>query len=155
MEIRKRTRSTPSKTLDEEIGYGKPPAHRQFKPGQSGNPKGRPRRSTSAGAELLKSLRTEMPVTIDGERKEMRRDRALYEGLVRDALKGDNAARRLVIPEMRRAAEAETLSESGVVSALVAGPADDEILKRYQQELFEEFKKKQRKAKPSNDETGQ
>ena len=23
------------------VGYGKPPAHTQFKPGQSGNPKGR------------------------------------------------------------------------------------------------------------------
>ena len=26
-----------------EVGYGKPPVHTQFKPGQSGNPKGRPK----------------------------------------------------------------------------------------------------------------
>ena len=26
-----------------EVGYGKPPAKNRFKPGQSGNPKGRPR----------------------------------------------------------------------------------------------------------------
>jgi hypothetical protein len=155
MEYRKRTRSTPPKVLDGEIGYRRPPAHGRFKPGQSGNPKGRPRRPTTAAAELLKSLRAEMPVTIDGKRKKMRRDRALYEGLVRDALKGDNAARRLVIPEMRRAAEAEAPVESAAVPAVVAGPADDEILKRYRQELFEEFKKKQRKAKPANDETDQ
>src|SRR5215213_6143909 len=28
-----------------EVGYRKPPRHTQFKPGQSGNPKGRPRQS--------------------------------------------------------------------------------------------------------------
>jgi len=28
---------------DYEVGYGKPPKHGQFKPGQSGNPKGRPK----------------------------------------------------------------------------------------------------------------
>jgi hypothetical protein len=27
-----------------EVGYGRPPVHAQFKPGQSGNPKGRPKR---------------------------------------------------------------------------------------------------------------
>lgn len=26
---------------DEDVGYGKPPRRHQFKPGQSGNPKGR------------------------------------------------------------------------------------------------------------------
>ena len=30
-------------STDDQIGYGKPPKHSQFKPGQSGNPKGRPR----------------------------------------------------------------------------------------------------------------
>src|SRR4051794_31141733 len=28
-----------------EVGYGKPPAHSRFKPGRSGNPRGRPRGS--------------------------------------------------------------------------------------------------------------
>lgn len=27
------------------VGYGKPPLHTRFKPGQSGNPRGRPRRA--------------------------------------------------------------------------------------------------------------
>ena len=30
---------------DDSIGYGKPPMHTRFKPGQSGNVKGRPRGS--------------------------------------------------------------------------------------------------------------
>ncbi len=27
---------------DEEVGFGRPPKQHQFKPGQSGNPRGRP-----------------------------------------------------------------------------------------------------------------
>ena len=37
---------------DYEVGYGKPPTHRQFKPGQSGNPKGRPKRYQSTVSVL-------------------------------------------------------------------------------------------------------
>jgi hypothetical protein len=33
----------PSKNLDYEVGYGKPPVATRFKPGSSGNPRGRPR----------------------------------------------------------------------------------------------------------------
>lgn len=32
---------------DYEVGYGKPPKHSQFKPGQSGNPEGRPAKPPS------------------------------------------------------------------------------------------------------------
>ena len=60
-----------------EVGYGKPPAHSRFRPGQSGNPRGRPRgarnRPTLPGPreEKLKTLIMEeayRPVTVkDGD----------------------------------------------------------------------------------------
>jgi hypothetical protein len=37
---------------DYEVGYAKPPARTRFKPGQSGNPKGRPRGSKNARPSL-------------------------------------------------------------------------------------------------------
>jgi hypothetical protein len=40
---------------DHEIGYRKPPKHSRFKPGTSGNPKGRPRRKPSGAAEVIKN----------------------------------------------------------------------------------------------------
>ena len=37
---------------DYEVGYGKPPKHTRFKPGQSGNPLGRPNGTKSAASRL-------------------------------------------------------------------------------------------------------
>ena len=38
---------------DYAIGYGKPPASRRFKPGVSGNPRGRPRREPTELADII------------------------------------------------------------------------------------------------------
>lgn len=50
MTTRKRTPSPPSDD-DEAVGYGKPPKEHRFKPGQSGNPRGRKK-----GAQSNKSI---------------------------------------------------------------------------------------------------
>ena len=45
----KRVRLTRAvETSTGEVGYGKPPKHSQFKPGQSGNPQGRPKGSRNS-----------------------------------------------------------------------------------------------------------
>jgi len=41
---------------DEAIGYGRPPKATQFKPGQSGNPRGRPRKETGDQATAARVL---------------------------------------------------------------------------------------------------
>ena len=41
-----KTKEIPLKQGKNEVGYKKPPKERQFKPGQSGNPKGPPKRRT-------------------------------------------------------------------------------------------------------------
>jgi len=38
------------------IGFKKPPKHARFKPGQSGNPKGRPKKTDTMADVLQKSL---------------------------------------------------------------------------------------------------
>ena len=47
---------------DYEIGYGRPPKQTRFKPGQSGNPKGRPRGRKNVHTILEETLYR--PVTI-------------------------------------------------------------------------------------------
>ena len=49
------SKKEPSKA-DYEVGYGKPPQHTRFKPGQSGNARGRPRKSK----ELNKLIQAEL-----------------------------------------------------------------------------------------------
>ncbi len=51
-----------------EVGYGKPPRHSRFKPGQSGNPKGRKRGSKSTGT-LLREILDEKVVVREGNRE--------------------------------------------------------------------------------------
>ena len=41
---------------DYQIGYGRPPAASRFKPGQSGNACGRPRKSQAPGSTPASSL---------------------------------------------------------------------------------------------------
>jgi hypothetical protein len=61
-EDRRKVLSRRPATAAYEVGYGKPPVHSRFRPGQSGNPKGRPRGSRNRPAppalheERLKTL---------------------------------------------------------------------------------------------------
>ena len=49
---------------DDTVGYKKPPRHAQFKPGQSGNSKGRPKPSATFADVLQKQLRKNVTVTL-------------------------------------------------------------------------------------------
>lgn len=57
-------------TADYEVGYGKPPKHTRFKPGQSGNPKGRPKRAKGLNTLVRETLSQKVAVrTAAGHRK--------------------------------------------------------------------------------------
>jgi Family of unknown function (DUF5681) len=54
-----------------EIGYGKPPKAYDFQKGQSGNPRGRPRKPPATVAAMIeKSLMEPVPVAIDDSQRE-------------------------------------------------------------------------------------
>lgn len=39
-----------------KVGYGCPPKEHQFKPGQSGNPKGRPKKNNNFAEDVLEEM---------------------------------------------------------------------------------------------------
>lgn len=77
---------------DYEVGYGKPPRQSQFKPGLSGNPKGRPRGAKGLKRELREELDEWVTVTTEGRPKRIRKRRLILKALTAKAAKGNVAA---------------------------------------------------------------
>lgn len=79
---------------DEEypIGYKKPPTHTQFKKGQSGNPKGRPKGVLNVATALNKALAEKITVVENGRRKQVTKLHAAIVGMTNRAVKGDAKA---------------------------------------------------------------
>ena len=71
------------------VGYQKPPKHSQFKPGQSGNPQGRPKGLKNLATDLSEELNEKILVTESGQSIEVTKQRALIKTMIAKSLKGD------------------------------------------------------------------
>jgi len=95
--------SAPAKTseLAYKVGPGRPPKEHQFKPGQSGNPKGAKRKPKPMAPDLKAALECALhePITLtQGERKRtMSMAEAGIKQLVAQFVKGNHQARRDLI----------------------------------------------------------
>ena len=123
-----------------EVGYGRPPCQRQFKPGHSGNPKGRPRRDTSLPAILGRSLNELVTIRLNGRPKRIPLSEALIRKMLADATHGDHRAQAQILKlELFRtelAAEAEKQVEDVRRSADL--PEDEALLDHLKRQLLEE-----------------
>lgn len=72
-----------------DVGYGKPPRHSRFKPGRSGNPKGRPKGTRNLKTDLEQELGEKITVTEAGKAKRLTKQHAMVKTMVAKALKGD------------------------------------------------------------------
>jgi hypothetical protein len=74
------------------VGYGRPPVHTRFKPGQSGNPDGRRKISADVSLALRIALDEQVPITEGKTRRNVSKAKAFLVLLVHRALKGDMKA---------------------------------------------------------------
>jgi hypothetical protein len=72
-----------------KIGYGSPPQHSRFKPGQSGNPSGRAKGSQNFKTLFNKILNEEISLREGSDVKKLSKAEAIVRGVVIGALKGD------------------------------------------------------------------
>ncbi len=86
-----RRRNPPPKG-DYEVGYGRPPKRGRFKPGQSGNPKGRPKGRKNIHTILEETLFRLVTITENGRKRKAPAIEALFLSLLRKSLDGDMRA---------------------------------------------------------------
>jgi hypothetical protein len=81
----------------EKVGPGHPPRHTRFKPGQSGNPKGRPKGSKNFATILQQQLTKKITITVEGKPKRVTVQEVIARRLATDSMKGTTKAMELLI----------------------------------------------------------
>ncbi len=74
------------------VGYGRPPLDKQFKPGQSGNPKGRPKGTRNLRSALEKILTDSISIREGARVRKVTRLEAVLLTNIKKALEGDHKA---------------------------------------------------------------
>ena len=75
-----------------EVGYRRPPKRTQFKKGQSGNPKGRPKGARGLDTMIIEELKAKIIVSENGRSKKLKKAEAIVKQVVNKALTGDHKA---------------------------------------------------------------
>ena len=102
---------------NEKVGKSHPPKHTRWKPGQSGNPKGRPK-NTVYLSEMLREQLDQVPETIDGEPNTRTWRDLICDSILRAAVMGSQPA---ITKELLDRIE-------GKVTIPVGGTADNVII---------------------------
>jgi hypothetical protein len=105
----KKDNDGPEKKNDDdsyEVGYRKPSKGSQFKKGQSGNPKGRPKETPTLAAEVDKELKRKITVTENGQSHEVTKRKAVGKRIVNESLGGNLRVCRLAM-DLEKKAEIE------------------------------------------------
>jgi hypothetical protein len=83
------------------VGYCRPPLHTRFRPGKSGNPKGRPRGRKNLRTIVENGLKEPVKITVGDKTRIVSKAEALVLTWINAALQGDVKAAALVINLMR------------------------------------------------------
>lgn len=117
---------------DNACGYANPPKAHRFKPGQSGNPNGRPKGSKNMDKGIIEMMEETVSLKVNGEPMELSAGLAKFKVQQIKALKGDRLATELCFAKYERAlAKAEALDAGRTARALTgADKTSFEALKK-------------------------
>lgn len=83
-----------------EVGYGKTPKETRFKPGHSGNPRGRPKQSKNTISILKKELDERVSLREGDKQIILTKRQAMLRHLINKAVQGDTRAMFFVYQQM-------------------------------------------------------
>jgi Family of unknown function (DUF5681) len=109
------------------VGYGKPPHHTRFKPGQSGNPRGRPSGSKNLKTLLGDALNEPVVIADNGGRRRVSKREAIVTQLVNRSATADWRAVKILL-DILRDLEGQTDPASSEASAFTA--ADEKVIEQ-------------------------
>ena len=131
-----------SNGVDNKVGYRSPPKATRFKPGQSGNPRGRPRGTKNFKTDVQSALRARVRVNLDGKQKNVTSQEAILLRLCEQALgKGNLRAieRLLELGRIYNDEESIEPAEAGLAAE------DEEILRAHLERKFGKAESKKTK----------
>jgi len=99
---------------DYEVGYKKPPKATQFKKGQSGNRRGRPKGTKNLKADLLEEMQEQIRVREGNREKKISKQRGIVKNLAAQAFKGNVRAANTLLGYVYRLTHADATTEPAV-----------------------------------------
>jgi hypothetical protein len=116
---------TPAATRGYRVGYGRPPIHSQFKPGTSGNNKGRPKGSRNAKSVVDKVVNSSITILQNGKARKTTQLEAMIQAATHKAMKGDTKALNAVVALLIRTGHLDQPENEQLVTSL---PEEDESI---------------------------
>ena len=117
------------------------PRSRRFKPGQSGNPRGRPRGTRNLSTDLTQLLKKRIRVREDGETRHISRQEAILLSLYSKAVRGDVRAIMSILTMLMK-----------LEPATASKPDQDEVSQR-DQEIIEDYLRRKAAIQAQNKES--
>ena len=111
---------------DYEVGYRKPPRHTRFKPGVSGNPRGRPKDAKNLSTLVHDALNEQVVVAENGRRRKVSKRQAIITQLVNLSAQADLKAMQMLLAIMQ---DIEHRSEAEPAETTVDA-ADEKVIEQ-------------------------
>jgi hypothetical protein len=119
---------------DSKVGYGRPPIGSRFKPGMSGNPKGRRKGSKNQKTLIKEEMLATIPIQEGGKTKHVTRLVAVVMRQMHSALRGDGKAAMTILKIVQQLG---ILQDDGDPSEISFSKEEQQFL----DELFKRSKK--------------
>ena len=114
----------------QKVGRGNPPKDTRFKPGQSGNPRGRPKGASNFATVLQQQLRKTVTIAVEGKPRRMAAQEVIALRLTQESMKGSTKAMELLF-RIAGAGAGDATDESAQELAM----PDKEALRRIRKRL--------------------